>query len=90
MEKVKAAAKAAWPWFLKSFRGLIAEKKDGEWEMSKGAAMSWVLLAECVRLSFADKLSPEMVLGAWAMTMGYNGLKMVDIGGAVSKLRGRG
>lgn len=87
-ENLKALGKQLGLTLLKSFRGLICEKKDGGWEMSKGAAMSWVLLYNVIQMGLADKLDPKFVFAAWAATMGYNGMKLVDIGGAFSKLRG--
>ena len=33
---------------LKSFRGLICEKKEGGWELSKGNVAFWVVLVHCM------------------------------------------
>jgi len=44
----KTVVQNVWIGFLKSFRGLICEKKDGEWEMSKGNAAFWVVLGHCM------------------------------------------
>ena len=32
----------------KLYRGLLCEKKDGEWELSKGNAAFWVVFAHCM------------------------------------------
>lgn len=34
--------------FLKAFRGLLMEKKDGGWELSKGNVAFWMVLAHCM------------------------------------------
>lgn len=33
---------------LKSFRGLICEKKDGGWELSKGNVAFWIVFGHCL------------------------------------------
>ncbi len=88
VENLKTAAKALGTWFLKSFRGLVCEKKDGGWELSKGACMSWLLLWGCWEAVGAGNLEAHWLVYLFGGTMGYNGLKLADIGGAVSKLRG--
>ena len=91
MTQFKAGAAKVGTWLLKSFRGLICEQKSGGWELSKGAVMSWLLLYACWQATLGPEPSLE---GHWLVylfggTMGYNGLKLADIGGAVSKLRGK-
>ena len=34
--------------FLKSFRGLICEKKDGGWELSLGRVAFWIVFSHCM------------------------------------------
>ncbi len=36
--------------FLKSFRGLICEKKDGGWELSLGRVAFWVVFGHCMSI----------------------------------------
>lgn len=40
------------PWnkISKTFRGLIAEKKDGEWELSKGNVSYWIVLGFMLKI----------------------------------------
>jgi hypothetical protein len=33
---------------LKAFRGLLCEKKDGGWELSKGNTAFWIVLSHCM------------------------------------------
>ncbi len=93
MEKIGESAKAALArlglWFLKSFRGLVCEQKNGGWEMSKGATMSWLLLYGIWQAVEAGKLDAVWLVYTFGGTMGYNGLKLADIGGAITKLRGK-
>ena len=73
---------------LKSFRGLICEQKGGGWELSKGAVMSWLLLWIMIDAVATGNLNGEFLFYAWVGTMGYNGLKLTDLGGAIGKMRG--
>lgn len=90
MTRVKTALGAVGVMILKSFRGLVCEQKAGGWELSKGAVMSWLLLYACWVSVGAGDLEPHWLVYLFGGTMGYNGLKLADIGGAVSKLRGTG
>lgn len=83
----KVALENVGQWVLKSFRGLICEKKDGGWELSKGSVMSWLLLWACYQAVQAGTLEADWLVYLFAGAMGYNGLKLADIGGAVTKLR---
>lgn len=87
MEKLKALADKLGLWFLKSFRGLVCEKKDGGWELSKGAVMAWLAFWKLSELVTDGSLPPELYTYMFAALMGYNGFKMVDVKGAVSAFR---
>ena len=89
MKRLNEIAKTIGAWLLKSFRGLVCEKKDGGWELSKGACMSWLLLYGCWEAVTVGTLEAHWLVYLFGGTMGYNGLKLADIGGAVSKLRGK-
>jgi len=47
-EIVAAGWKKASLAFLKSFRGLICEKKDGGWELSLGRVAFWFVFSHCM------------------------------------------
>lgn len=88
MEQIRAVLSRIGTAILKSFRGLVCEQKAGGWELSKGAVMSWLLLYACWVSVDAGDLEPHWLIYLFGGTMGYNGLKLADIGGAVSRLRG--
>ncbi len=89
MDKLKAFGETLGGWLLKSFRGLVCEHKAGGWELSKGAVMSWWLLYTLTEMVADGMLSGEWLFYAWVGTMGYNGLKLTDFGGAIAKMRGK-
>jgi hypothetical protein len=47
-EVLKATWKTVSVAVLKSFRGLICEKKDGGWELSLGRVSFWIVFAHCM------------------------------------------
>jgi len=74
---------------LKCFRGLIAENKNGGWEVSKGSVGFWIVFGHCVYVwntivqSVVDgvttitrgSVSDGEVYTLWAL-LGYAGLKV--------------
>jgi hypothetical protein len=89
LEKLTKAGEFLYGAILKSFRGLVCEPKAGGWEMSKGATMSWLLLYGIWVAVQDGTLGAEWLVYVFGGTMGYNGLKIADIGGAFSKLTGK-
>ena len=51
-ENIKSLIKVTWQKvslaILKSFRGLICEKKDGGWELSTGRISFWIVFSHCM------------------------------------------
>ena len=76
---LNAAGKTLGLWLLKSFRGLICEKKDGGWELSKGATMSWILFAVICHLAFDGSEIPDPLVWMFGGLMGYNTLKAENL-----------
>jgi hypothetical protein len=85
MKKLKAIASTFGQWILKSFRGLICEQKNGGWELSKGAVMSWILFYQIYQMGGTGTLPAEWVVYTFSGLMGYNAFKLVDMKGVLNK-----
>lgn len=89
MDRIKTLLDKLGHGLLKSFRGLVCEHKAGGWELSKGAVMSWLLLYGCYLAVMSGRLEAHWLVYLFGGTMGYNGIKLADFGGAMSKMRGK-
>lgn len=70
---------------LKVVRGLIAEKKDGEWEMSKGGVGFWLVLGHLMYAFATERPVGDMEVYVLFGLMGYNSLKHIRDGFAARK-----
>lgn len=85
MPKPRRAVDTLGLWFVKSFRGLFCEVKNGGWELSKGSAMSWILFGLILRMAWSGDVGPDLLLYMFGGLMGYNAFKLVDLKGVVGK-----
>lgn len=74
-EGAKATLKKLGNAFMKTFRGLIAEKKDGEWEMSKGNCAFWLFNAYMLPMWANGLPVPELMFYGWLALLTYSGVK---------------
>lgn len=89
MRQIKNLARWLYTATLKSFRGLICEKKDGGWELSTGRCMAWCVFYFLVRsASGADAVSGiEWLFYSWVTAMAYCGYSKVDLSKALGAIR---
>ena len=74
MEKLKAA--------VRSFRGLLYEKKEDGWEISKGRVTSWILLGIIIWRSGVPEPNMSVLYlfaGMWGASTGYNGFSKLKL-----------
>ena len=70
---------------LKAFRGLICEKKEGGWELSKGNLAFWIVLVHCLMVwsgrfgRLEGDLVPEQEFWLLAMLLGYATTKKLAV-----------
>jgi hypothetical protein len=86
-QSFKNAVSTMGTWMLKSFRGLVCEVKDGGWELSKGAVMSWVTFGMLMKMASDGELPAMTLLGLFGLLMGYNGFKLVDLSKSIGAMK---
>ena len=86
----KESTEKVWTALLKSFRGLICEKKDGGWELSQGRVMAWLIFYKFTEAATgtADSAGVEWLFYGWLAAMTYCGYSKTDMGGMIGKIRG--
>lgn len=65
--------------FLRLFRGLFAEVKNGKWEASKANVAFWIVLGICVKVWLvAGTDIPDNLMYVLLLLLGYSGWKKVE------------
>ena len=59
--------------------------KNGGWELSKGAVMSWILFVFILQLAVAGDFDHTLLVYLFGGLMGYNAFKIVDVKGVLGR-----
>ena len=66
-------------------RGLVCERKEGKWETSKGALMSWIMLAMICFAALDGVLPTPWLVYVFAGITGYNAVKLPAVQSVLGK-----